>query len=352
MFSDLHAHNHAQYSEILPNGRNSRLQHCVDIIHQATSIVRSQKIDHVFFLGDMFESRTKLDIDVITAVYDALRGLAEELAQEAERRLFILIGNHDQYNKVGGIYSVRPFEQLDGVQVVSTPWITNVYRSYFPNGDLESVQVAFYPHTSDVPGMKKWIQEMPEVDLFLFHQGISEAAVGPYDMHIKTEISLGDLPLNKTKLCIAGDFHKRQFLADGRFHYIGSPLQLSFGERNDCKCFSLVDTASWTVESIETNAPKFFEFKSKEEFDSRPFPDLLSNAFVRVYCKTEQEVSAVKATISKAQAVLEDKPVEIIDRSKGIDLNDDKQLLQAWMKTQGEDELELLEVGMSLLGVE
>lgn len=342
-FSDLHAHNHSQYSETLPNGRNSRLQDCLNIIDQAIEVVDSQKIDDVFFLGDLFESRTKLDIDVLTATFEAMRRLSLKVGKG---HLWMLIGNHDQYNKVGGIHSVEAFKEI--AQVIDVPQIRQI------NDGLKTITLAFYPHSSDVAGMKKWIQDMPEVDMFLFHQGVSEAAVGPYDMHIKTEISLADLPLSKARLCIAGDFHKRQFLADGKFHYIGSPLQLSFGERNDHKCFSLVDTSDWSVASIDTNAPKFFEFPSMEAFKARESPDGIHppTDFVRVYCRTEKEVQEVKSTFPRAQAILENAVVEVVDRSKGIDINDDKQLLQAWMVSQKATDFELLEVGMGLLGAE
>ena len=86
-------------------------------------------------------------------------------------------------------------------------------------------------------------------------------------MHVKSEVGLKDLPLDKTKHCIAGDFHKRQFLAEGKFHYLGSPLQLSFSERGDRKCFTLIHD-DWTIEEIETDAPRFYQFDSVAEFEA------------------------------------------------------------------------------------
>lgn len=334
LFSDLHCHNREQFSERLPSGRNSRLQDCLNVVEQAIVICEERNIQSVFFLGDVFESRTKLDIDVLTSTSEVFKRLSK-----ACKNLFMLVGNHDQYTKVGEVHSMEIFR--DFAEVIDSPKIDE--------DSLTGWTAAFYPHTSDVPGMKEWIKKMPQVDLFLFHQGLSEASVGPYDMNVKTEISIKDLPLDKTRYCIAGDYHKRQFLANGKFHYLGSPLQLSFSERGDRKCFTLIKD-DWTIEEIETDAPRFYEFDSAEEYKLNS-QNIRAKDFVRVSDPDRIVLDEIKTRSPKVQTVLV-KQADIKHSRVGEEvLKDDTALLQTWI-TRANTELDpdlLLEEGRALL---
>lgn len=345
LFSDIHVHNHNQYAEILPSGRNSRLQDCLNIIYQITDLIDKEKVDKVICLGDLFHSRTKLDIDVFSSTFEAMRTLSQKIGKG---NFFILKGNHDSYTKVGGIHSLEAFNEIAQVRA-GDPSIELLTVNPWPSDLAEQISVAFYPWTADTEGMKNWFQQMPPVDILLIHQGVSEAVVGPYDVKVKTEISLKDLPLDRIKLCIAGDYHKRQFLAGGKLHYIGSPLQLSFGERGDDKCFSLIYTSDWSVKSILTNAPKFYEYASKEEFDLRDSSVDVSKDFVRITAKSVADIESLKKEFPRIQTVLEEKETAVVSRSEGLNLSDDKALLTSWMKSQDETDLEYLEMGMALL---
>lgn len=335
LFSDLHLHNYEQFSERLPSGRNSRLQNCLDVVHQARSICLERKVDICVFLGDYFDSRTKLDIDVLTSGYKAI----DELSRVVE--VVMVEGNHDAYTKVGDVHSIQVFEKL--VMIADTPKIWSL------GNELDPWNVAIYPWTSDIEGMKEWIKQMPACDLFLFHQGVSEAAVGVFDMHVKTEISLKDLPLDKVRYAVAGDYHKRQFLANGKFHYLGSPLQLSFNERGDRKCFTLIKD-DWTIEEIETDAPRFYLFDSVAEWEANKEP-IREKDFVRVLDIDRIRLEQVKAQNPKAQIVLSKQGDIKRSRVSAEVLKDDANLLRTWIERSG-TELDpdlLLEEGRALI---
>lgn len=305
------------------------MQDCLDIVDMAAKLCKELSVDACFFLGDAFHSRVKLDIDVIAGAYASFRHLAQIVP------LFILPGNHDQHTKVGDVQSVDIFKDFS--RVISVPEILIV------NG----ATIALYPHTSDVEGMKHWLKAMPSVDLFCFHQGLSEAAVGPYDMHVKTELSIHDIPFEKMRYAIAGDFHKRQFLRGGKFHYCGSPLQLSFGERDEEKCFTLID--NWEVKSIPTNAPRFFEIGSLQELETlkaNPEKD-----FIKLTSKSPSELEAAKHKYPRIQIVLEEESQSVIQRADNRVLSDDKNLLEWYIKQSGTslDPVELLLEGLELL---
>lgn len=335
LFSDLHCHNFEQFSEKLPSGRNSRFQDCLNVVFQAREICIEKQVDTCVFLGDVFESRTKLDIDVLTGTYEAFRSLSGSVD------LIMVKGNHDAYTKVGDVYSTKIFSEF--AKVVEGPGIWRL-------GNKASWNVAIYPWTSDIEGMKEWIKQMPPCDLFLFHQGLSEAAVGPFDMHVKTEVSIKDLPLDKTRYCIAGDFHKRQFLANGKFHYLGSPLQLSFGEREDNKCFTLIHD-DWSIESIPTNAPRFYLFENADAYEKEK-DKIGPKDFVKVLDTNRIKLEQIKATSPRIQTVLEKQgDIKNEKRVSSEVLKNDVELLRTWV-TRANTELDpdlLVEEGAALI---
>lgn len=331
LFSDLHCHQHEQFSTRLANGRNSRFQDCLDIVAQAESICVERKIDYCYFLGDCHDSRTKLDIDVLTTTRQYFKSLSTKV-----KRLIMMLGNHDAYTKVGNVHSIDSYR--DFAHIVDKPEIV-------PYGG----NIACYPWTADIDGMKDWLSKMPNCDLLFIHQGVSEASVGPYDQHVKTEVSLKDLPFDKVRHVCAGDFHKRQFLANGKFHYIGSPLQLTFGERNDSKCFTYFSD-DWKLESIETDAPRFHLFETIEEYDANK-GNLRPCDFIRVHSTNRVKLEEIKEKNSRVQIVLDNAPDTKKERVKTEVLNSDSALIQEWVE-QSKTELDpsvLAEEGLALL---
>ena len=155
VFSDLHAHNFKQFSTVLPNGVNSRLQNTLDIISQITQLCKDNKIEGVFFTGDLFHSRTKIDVDVYSYTWYEMR----KLAQEVHGNLYILVGNHDQYSKIGDVHSLESFK--DFATVIDAPIVKRV-------GNL---RFAAHPFTTDIQAWKDFTSIIPNVDIFFFHQG-------------------------------------------------------------------------------------------------------------------------------------------------------------------------------------
>lgn len=321
-FSDLHCHNYSQFATKLPNGRNSRFQDCLNIVEQARQICIDRQVDACFFLGDVFHCRTSLDVDVHTATWLAFKALSEWTD------LYMLVGNHDQYTKVGEVHSMETFKMF--ATVIDQPMGFEL-----PEGAIRA-----FPHTSDVEGLKNALTYVEPVDLILLHQGLSEAAVGQYDMHVKTELSIKDLPMPKCRYVLAGDFHKRQFFGEGnRVHYIGSPLQLNFGECGDVKAFSFIDTDNWLIETIETNAPKFYRFDSVEVFESQVSQFDVKSNYVRLCVKhsDEERGLAWKKEYPNIQLdIIKDEKVALRRVSEEV-VGDDKKLVEAYISQRETD---------------
>ncbi len=324
-FSDLHCSNHAQFSTILPNGRNSRLQDCCNIILQAQQIAADywcakDPISAVIFCGDLFHTRAKIDMDVYVTTWEYVRSLASIVP------VYLLKGNHDCHNKVGDVNSLEPFDtNADyGVRVLSEPQRFKV----------EGCTFQAEPYTADTADLSRRLQTYESADVLLMHQALKEGAVGPYSMTGHGEIGLSDLSLEKWRYVVAGDFHKKQSLSNGKFRYCGSPLQLNFGEAGEDKAFLLLDTTTWSMTEIPTAAPKFYVFNTPTEFleakaagTVRPEVD-----FVRVlYSETaREEAEIVKTHCERVQIVEESQQKQVLQRVANDIASNDLSLLRAY----------------------
>lgn len=314
--ADIHAHNFKQFSTRLDGGSNSRLRDCLSVFAQVERICSEQKIDRFFVLGDLFHARTALDVDVLVSTFQAVKKLSAVVP------ITILKGNHDSYAKFGSVHSLEPFKEIctvvdapmltreNGFTVLACPWMENTEQL------LQSIQTP--------------------CDLLLLHQAIQEAAIGPYSMTGHGAISVKDLPLDKVSLVFAGDYHKRQFLSDNRVHYIGSPCQLNFGERDEQKALTLLNTESMQITSIPTDAPRFFVCDSVAEYEKKTELGVIRKDidFVRIECShTEAAAALVLAASSptvQCSEIAESK--EALTRSDRSILHSDVVLMEEYVK--------------------
>lgn len=331
-FSDLHCHSYEQFSTRLSDGRNSRLADCLSIIEQARQISIAKEVDACVFLGDCFHSRHRIDTDVYTLTYEAFHDLAQHCKQ-----LYMLVGNHDQSTLIGDQHALIPFREF--AEVIDFPRYDKYLKSYL------------CPH---LPGdkFKEAMFKCPWGNNAIFiHQGISEGFVGPYNRTVKSAVAVADLPIDKAFWILAGDYHKRQFFGPGnKIHYIGSPLQLNFGERDEEKAFSLLDTKTGKIETIPTEAPRFFvseEAKPPKEAN-------LSRDFVRLIVK--------KKELKKAEELKEQYPnniqIQLVDETSTLShsscsfTNSAHDMIRDYVSKQNKslDPEELIELGTAIMG--
>lgn len=341
-FSDLHAHNHEQFATTLPNGRNSRFQDILNVLEQIETICVEEHIDAVVFCGDVFHSRKNVDVGVYVETYDAFQRI-----RDAVDEMVVLVGNHDQHTKVGDIHALIPFANF--ARIVDG-WST--FELATAN---DIVTITASPFTADVATLREKIAAMEPCDIFCFHQGLSEAAVGAFDVYVKAEMSVRDLPLTKARLCLGGHYHKHQWLsADGsacRVGYVGSPLQLSFGERFESKVVLVVDTRDYSVTERPTSAPSFLECSAAEleEVCKKTGADP-GYDFIRVR-GTEQDCSRAKSAYPRLLVEVEEPTTEVVTRIPEAAVYDDGLLIQSYVEQRAGplDKDRLIKLGRELL---
>ena len=343
--ADHHMHNHSQFATRTASGLNSRLEDCLDIFRQMREAVKTYEIDHVFILGDLFESRTKLDIDVLDQTFKAVR----DLASDVSRYVWLLKGNHDENTRVGDIHSLEAFREIDNVEVIAKPWVC------LP---VPMAHIAAFPHTTDTEALKQQLADISRVDLILLHQSIREGKIGPYGKTIAGEICLADLPMDRCRYVLAGDYHARQFLGpENRVHYVGSPLQLKAAEAGEEKGFTYLDTDDWKLCTIPTTSPKFHVFptprQAKEAIEAGevdPGRDFLRVEHVE---QEQQEADELKKSFERIQLDEQSEQRSLARTSAAVTESDYDLCLEYVQQRGGEfPEAELVGVAMELLGEE
>ena len=342
-FSDLHAHNWTQFSRTLPGGRNSRLQAILDVVDYIAGYCKEHEITHCFMLGDVFHSRTKIDVDVFSSTWQAFKRLSESV-----KHLFVMRGNHDSYDVEGSKHSLQAFSEFS--TVIDKPEIDSV----------DGVSFAAIPYTKNMEAWSTFASmTSSQTDFFLFHQGVSAGLVGAFNITIKAEVDIEALPHRKAKFCFGGHYHKHQFMLPN-VAFIGSPIQHTFGERDEAKGFLVLEKDEvWSKPKFVEipGSPRFRQFSEPAEMKAAIKEGFaVENNYVRISCKS-----------SAAQTIIENFPTIQVDilpakrekKEARIDqdlVGDDKRLFEeyisrrsAMLEVQGLDAEALLHLGLSLI---
>jgi len=150
----------------------------------------------------------------------------------------VLDGNHDLSGKGDqAISSLRSLEYLQNMNWVS--------------------KVADFGHVSDmlyIPYSYNLVDQVKRhtSKILISHFGLDEGMLNS-GISIQSDISLNDL-IGRYELVLLGHYHKPQEIIrdDIRLYYVGSPIQLDWGEKGDEKRFLVVDTDTMDVQSIPT----------------------------------------------------------------------------------------------------
>jgi len=156
---------------------------------------------------------------------------------------FIVIdGNHDLSSK--GKRVVSALKSID-----KEPNVTRIEK-YKKDGDI-----LYVPYSIDMIDIIK----NNSSKYLISHFGLSEGQLNS-GISIISDISIKDLQ-GKYEEVYLGHYHKPQEIIrnDIKLYYVGSPIQLDWGEKHEEKRFLVIDTDKRTVESIHTEGyTKYF----------------------------------------------------------------------------------------------
>jgi DNA repair exonuclease SbcCD nuclease subunit len=211
IFSDPHCHAFRPESELLPSGLNSRLQDSLNVLEQIYVLCRKHEVDCVLCGGDLFHARAVISVSTFNLVYEAIAKI-----KTVVNDFILVVGNHDQANKIGTVHATQTFQAI--VTVVDTPaWVS-------VDPDVNIFCVPFSENREDiVNAIAEGVQEAPQgTKILLGHFGVSGAEPGSNFVLTSSDIpTLPELQYNKFTQVFLGHYHKPQELLSN-VRYIGA----------------------------------------------------------------------------------------------------------------------------------
>ena len=235
LFSDIHVHPHKK--------SQARLNDCLQALEWVFETAKKEKVNCVLFGGDLLHDRQKIDTLTYVKVYNILSKYQNE-----GFKIYLVVGNHDMwFSNDWSVTSVKPFGSIKNIEVIAEP----------KNLNLFGVDWFFLPYTHNpVDELKKCTTDISNTYL-LGHLSIDGAKLNSSgsvaDVVIEHDgdmIKISKDLFLKFKIAFFGHYHSYQKLAENVM-YIGSPLQLSYGESGDKKHVIILDTDSDELNYIE-----------------------------------------------------------------------------------------------------
>lgn len=199
----------------------------------------SKKIPTLVIGGDLLHDKSK--------IYSVAQNILLDFFKHYKDTLdFVVIdGNHDLSGKGAEVVSaLKPLASEPNVK-----WITNVAEQF--------EDILFVPNSVNM------ISEIKKgsAKYLVSHLGLNEATLSS-GISVVADLKFKNLR-GRYNHVLLGHYHKPQEFGDSEtmVYYVGSPVQLDWGEKNEDKRFLVVDRINDTIESIETvGYKKYFQF--------------------------------------------------------------------------------------------
>lgn len=262
IFSDLHIHPHKR--------KQDRLEDCLKCLEWVFETAKKNNIRDIVFGGDLFHDRQRIEVFTYHRTFEVL-----EKYMDGYFHLWLLLGNHDLwFNQATTITSVKPFSALPGVHIIDSP---NRLEIAGANWD-------FIPFTHDPIQSIKELKDLDgEAKIAVGHIALDGAILhGKHHADVSIEHD-GDMTVVDEQIfadynhVFLGHYHIAQHIND-RVEYVGSPLQLSFGEAFQDKHVIIFDPVTGEKEYVEnTFSPKHYviSYDDKSKYD-------MKNSFVKI----------------------------------------------------------------------
>ena len=194
--------------------------------------------DILFILGDWFDNRQLLDINVLNLSIDLIIELSEIIP------LYFITGNHDIYKKYDtDINSLRPFKSIPNVTVYEKPLIIT-------NGETK---ILVLPWVGDEKMEESYVTKNEHNYVFA-HTNI---AGFNYDNGRQIHKGAKFTNIEGIKRLFSGHIHKRQEL--GKFIYIGSPYHTKRSDIGNEKAVYIFNPNDNTYEIKVNNYSPIFQ---------------------------------------------------------------------------------------------
>jgi len=299
---DIHAHTFGgPYSRLVQDykGRtiNSRLKCTLDALDWLVEDATKRKVEHIIIAGDLFHDRRALTIPVVAEIASVINSIAMLFDT------YLLVGNHDMSPTGDGATSLEMF--ASNCRVIRGPCIA----------DVGNASVCFIPYTEDPEVVARVVELATKAQPVAFavgHLGVVGGKVGPSNIEIPGTIPLEALqPFIdcRTPVYLA-HYHKPQQVVPG-VDYVGSLLQINFGEAGEDKRYIVVDTDNLRKFTSVPNdvSPRFVRVTTGSE-------KFTEDDYVHAVVESPEAAKKVRDRNPRAVVEVADKEDEVAERIK------------------------------------
>jgi DNA repair exonuclease SbcCD nuclease subunit len=328
-FSDIHVG--------LRGDNIGRLEICEKTIDNIIKIITKLQIKYVIFGGDLFHSRTALNVNTINVAIRFIEKLAEHCT------IFLILGNHDiHYKNVKDVHSIKIFNNIKNVHIISSPTellINNSHRLLMVpwDSDLSCYEdESFDTMCGHFDFSSKYLiasyieEQTTEYDKNNILTDLIKNDVDQY-MSDPTQLYTEDvekiiLNKNTTKssnyigsfvdkckrggTVFSGHFHgRREFnVKDRNFIIIGAPFEQNFGDVDKIFGFYIQDVKNNKTKFIENKGiPKHKELKISNITETFDY-NICTGNYIRPVIDIAVEYNILSDIINK---INDAKPVEV-----------------------------------------
>lgn len=225
----------SKYSNDRINNESNLPERLHDInmmLYQMANYAINNNIKNIKILGDIFHNKSiihSLALNIFLSFIRSYKNL----------NFHVISGNHDLSGKGADVVSALScLVNEPNVNYISQPTkIDNIF---------------FVPYSYNMVDIIKNNSAKYLVSHFGLNEGLLNSGIS-----VVADIKLSDL-IKKYETVLLGHYHKPQEILrdDIRLYYVGSPIELDWGERDDDKRFLVVDTETGEIESILTSGYK------------------------------------------------------------------------------------------------
>lgn len=328
--ADLQIQSQPRYSTLAASGVTTRLEDFIACLEWIVRSALEEGCDTLFILGDLFDSRTVIDVCVIDRACRAFAEAAEKID------VHVLVGNHDAYLRtprlnstqmLSGIATVHETVESVGPFVV-VPWTDNAddYKASLAKADA----------------LKKRSKSL--LDFLLSHGMFGEAVPMAKGLPIEW------LQSGKWRGVYLGDVHDPVVLSKKpTIRYVGSPLQIHFGDAGRKRGFVVLDTHTAKHKFITNDVSPRFHIITEIDDIEDPATD---RDFFRVKVDDADLADVLAAEAKKLSSWVEVETSSRTDSSVRITAAgalSDADLLAAYCKHVMVDASLLVPLGLELL---
>jgi DNA repair exonuclease SbcCD nuclease subunit len=325
--ADLQFNTQPRYSVLRPDGTTSRLQDTVDAFLWIAQTAREKKCKGLVALGDIFDSRTSIDVSVLDKTCRAFEAASDGL------EVHVLVGNHDSYLRTPSLNSLQALRGF-----------ATVHEKVEAHGPF-----AFVPWTDDAARYADAIKraEKFKPPVMLSH-AMFEGAVPLAGKGLPIKL----LSAKRWEAVFLGDVHDPVTLREAPLvQYCGAPLQINFGDAGGERGFWIYDDVSGEVEFIENDvSPRFHVAKTMADFDDAHM--VTDRDFVRIKAETSKLTEKLReefgayTTWIESEATADEFVKPRLDVAVGMG---DEDLIRKFCKHMGVDSEVLIELGVEIL---